>query len=490
MCEVKPQSRNSIAHPELVEGLLFLARSEGRRKGDPSTSSGRAGWGYRFSLAALLLATLPIPAFAQGMDPDMPGMGHSGHDMAEMNQSGCRTVGMDHPPGDEDGMVMISTVVCEPGQGSGTSRLPANEGGHHGVHINPGGGWALMLHGYVTAVTSKQTGPRGDDKSYAQSMVMLSAEHDLGDKAHLQLRTMFSLEPLMKHSGYPNLFATGETAQGLPLVDRQHPHDLFMELAAKVDVNVGASGTKLFLYGGPVGEPALGPSAFMHRRSAKYNPEAPITHHWFDSTHISYGVVTAGLSTRKFQLEASAFRGREPDERRWNIETPKLDSWSVRGTWNPSPRWALQLSHGRLKEPEELEPGINEKRTIASVHYATPNFSLTAAFSNKNRSEGPTLTAYAAEANWDIDDHHTIFGRFENVRNNELFPDPVDPLHGLPFRVSKFQAGYAYRIPLTGPLNLAIGGSISAFAKPAALDTAYGKRPMGYTLFARFALGH
>jgi hypothetical protein len=326
-------------------------------------------------------------------------------------------------------------------------------------------------------------------------MEMATAEKETSF-GRMQLKSMFSLEPLMSNRGYPNLFATGETAGGKPLVDRQHPHDLFMELAGRVDVNI-ADNTSLFFYGGPVGEPALGPSAFMHRGSARLNPEPPITHHWFDSTHITYGVATAGIVTRKLQVEASLFTGREPDERRWNIEKPRFDSWSVRATWNPSGRWALQASHGRLKQPEFLiHPDENEHRTTASVHFAngTDLFAM-AAFSAKNRRSGisgpgPTLTAFLAEANWNIDDHHTLFGRAENVKNDELFPNALDPLHDTPFRVSKFQAGYAYRIPLSGSLNLALGGSLSGYIKPKALDAAYGKNPLGGTVFARVSLGY
>jgi hypothetical protein len=416
------------------------------------------------ALLGLLAFAQPTQLFAQEMDPNMPGMDHSGHDMG--------------------GMAMGDP--SKPGQGSGTSRLPGNEGGHHGIHFMPGGDWTLMAHGYVTGVYTKQTGPRGNDKLYAQSMAMVTAEKDFG-VAKLQLRSMLSLEPLMKHEGYPNLFATGETANGIGLIDRQHPHDLFMELAARVDVPVSDAVT-VFAYGGPVGEPALGPSAFMHRRSAKYNSEAPITHHWFDSTHITYGVVTGGVATNALQIEASAFRGREPDERRWNIETPKLDSWSVRATWNPSPNWALQVSHGFLKEPEELHPGENEHRSTASLHYASGKLSAMVAFSAKNRDPGQTLTAWLSEANWDITDHHTVFGRFENVKNDELFPEG-DPFHERPFRVSKFQAGYAYNLPIGASFNLALGGTVSAYAKPSVLDMAYGKHPMGYTLFAKFSLG-
>jgi hypothetical protein len=417
----------------------------------------------RWATLALLVA-LPLPAFAQE------------HDHSQMD--------------DETHVMPNAFLPIESADGSGTSRLPGKEGGMHGLHINAGNNWMLMLHGYAWGVHTDQSGPRGDSKTYVQSMAMLSAEKETSF-GRIQLKSMLSAEPLMKNSGYPNLFATGETDGGEPLVDRQHPHDLFMELAARVDVNVGSG--SLFLYGGPVGEPALGPSAFMHRGSAKLNPEAPITHHWFDSTHITYGVATAGIAMRKLQLEASLFTGREPDEKRWNIEKPRFDSWSVRATWNPSPKWALQASHGRLKQPEFLiHPDEDEHRSTASVHYASGRgLSAMLAFSSKNRDPGRTLNAFLAEANWDIDDHHTLFGRFENVKNDELFPDDLDPLHETPFRVSKFQLGYAYRLPLgSGPFNLAFGGSLSAFATPSALDGAYGKHPWGGALFVRLGLGH
>ena len=406
------------------------------------------------------------------------------HDHSQMDHSQHQTVPTEAQ--NHEGHEMASDA---PAEGSGTSRLPAAEGGgHSGLHIDAGDDWMVMAHGYAWGVYTDQSGPRGDDKAYVQSMAMLNAEKATG-WGKVQLKSMFSLEPLMKNRGYPNLFASGETAGGEALVDRQHPHDLFMELAARVDINVGTD-SSVFLYGGPVGEPALGPSAFMHRGSARYNPEAPITHHWFDSGHITYGVATAGYASRQFQIEGSIFTGQEPDEDRWDIEKPRFDSWSVRATWNPTPNWAVQASTGRLKEPESLHPGEDEQRTTASVHYANGNgLSAMLAFSAKDRNPGETLTAWIAEANWDIDDHHTIFGRFENVKNDELFPDHDDPLHDMPFRVSKFQAGYAYRLPLGEQLNLALGGTVSAFAKPDVLDAAYGKNPMGYTLFARLSLG-
>jgi hypothetical protein len=391
---------------------------------------------------------------------------------------------MDHAAMDHTRMNDASQAT---GQGSGTARLPASEGAHHGLHMSFGRNTTLMLHGLLWGVATEQTGPRGGDKVYVQSMAMASVAGTF-EGGRYEARTMLSLEPAMRHDGYPNLFATGETAYGEPLVDRQHPHDLVMELAGRVDLDI-APHASVFVYGGPVGEPALGPSAFMHRASARYNPEAPITHHWFDSTHITYGVVTAGVTAPHFQVEASAFRGGEPDERRWNIETPKLDSWSMRASFAPSPRWLLQASYGRLKQPEGAHPRQDERRATASAHYNNGGgFSAMAAFSAKDRVPGKTLTAWLGEANWNLDRHHTLFGRVENVANDELFPDHAHPLHDLTFRITKLQAGYAYRLPL-GPVELALGGTVAGFLKPEALDAFYGRSPMGYTAFARLSFG-
>ena len=399
-----------------------------------------------------------------------------------------------HPMADmQDHSAMGHMDQSRPAEGSGTARVPQAEGMMPGIHFDLGGGWQGMAHGYAWAVGTEQTGPRGDSKFYVQSMAMLTAEKPF-DGGRLQLRTMLSAEPLMDARGYPNLFATGETANGEPLVDRQHPHDLFMELAARIDLDL-AEGVTGFVYGGPVGEPALGPSAFMHRASAAMNPEAPISHHWFDSTHITYGVVTAGLSGEQWQLEASTFRGEEPDEERWGIESPRLDSWSVRASFAPSDNWLLQASHGRIKEPEALHPGEDEARTTASAQYHSGQMangsalSAMLAFSAKNRVPGDTLTAWLGEVNWDLAGGHTLFGRVENVANDELFHDHHDPLHDQTFRITKLQAGYAYSLPLGEVATLAVGGSAATFFKPDVLDARYGDNPLGLTAFAKLSLG-
>lgn len=423
-------------------------------------------------LVASALSLAAAPALAQH--------DHAGHAMASM-PSESTPVASDHSAH----AAPAPAPSHAPATGSGTARLPANEA-MHGLHVSTGD-WMLMAHGFVTAQYTDHSGPRGDEKFYSTSMLMLTGERETSF-GRVQLKSMLSLEPAMDARGYPNLFATGETADGLPLVDRQHPHDLFMELAARVDFDLGGA-ARAFLYGGPVGEPAIGPSAFMMRGSSRFNPEPPITHHWFDSTHITYGVVTAGIASSRLQLEASAFRGREPDEERWDIETPKLDSWSVRATWSPTPRWAVQASYARIKEPEALHPGEDERRFTASAHYNDGRgLAAMLAFSNKDRVPGGSLTAWLGEANWDIDRRNTFFGRVENAANDELFADHDHPLHDRSFRVTKFQLGYARRIPL-GPFELALGGSGAAYAKPAALDAYYGDDPWGYTLFARVTLG-
>lgn len=448
----------------------------------------------------------PTSATPSAMPDAMPGMEHAQTDHATMPGMAIDHGAMGHamivdpayraasdaavakmPAGSAMAGMAMGTSAGFCSQGSGTSRLPAAEGPMRG-YMAQVGEWMLMAHGYAWGVATDQGGPRGKSEAFVQSMAMLMADRDLGDRFHIQLRTMNSLEPLMGARGYTNLFATGELANDRPLVDRQHPHDLFMELAAKVDYRLG-NGDTLFLYGGPVGEPALGPSAFMHRGSARYQPMSPITHHWFDSTHITYGVVTAGYATPAFQIEASAFKGREPDEHRWGIETPRLDSWSVRGTWTPSPFWAVQVSHGHLKEPEAQHPGEDENRSTASVQYARGGLATTLAYSLKDRVPGEKLSAFLAEATYELTPRHAVFGRLENVANDELFPDEGDPLHDTKFRVTKAEVGYAYRVPIVGPLGLALGGTVAAYAKPAALEAAYGKTPVSWTLFSKLAVG-
>ncbi len=207
-------------------------------------------------------------------------------------------------------------------ESSGTAWQP-DTSEHMGL-MSGGGDWTLMGHGVLNLIFDTQSGRRGDDKTFASGMLMGMARRPLGDGT-LQFKAMVSPDPLMGKSGYPLLLASGETANGLDrLIDRQHPHDFFVELSASVSQNIGTK-SSMFLYAGLPGEPAFGPPAFMHREAILDSPEAPISHHWLDSTHISFGVLTAGIVADRFKVEVSRFNGREPDEHRWNIETGSLD---------------------------------------------------------------------------------------------------------------------------------------------------------------------
>src|SRR2546421_4623664 len=200
-------------------------------------------------------------------------------------------------------------------------------GGLHYMHD----AWMLMLHGFAYAVYDYQSVDRGDRKFSSPNMLMGMAQHPLGPGT-FGFRSMLTLEPAtIGKTGYPELLQTGETADGrTPLIDRQHPHDLFMELAAAYSVPL-TEDSSVFGYFGYPGEPALGPATFMHRFSGVDNPEAPITHHWLDSTHVTFGVATLGyIFSDVVKLEGSIFTSREPDQSRWDIETPKMDSQSVR----------------------------------------------------------------------------------------------------------------------------------------------------------------
>ena len=371
---------------------------------------------------------------------------------------------------------------------SGTSWQPDSTpmAGMHGMQ----GAWMTMAHGYLDAIYDHQGGPRGDSQSFSTSMLMLIARRELDDGA-FGIRLMASAEPLMGASGYPLLFQTGETADGrTPLIDRQHPHNLLMEAAATWSRDP-APGNSVFVYAGPAGDPALGPGAFMHRLSGMDNPEAPITHHWLDSTHVTFGVVTLGYVWHQWKLDASAFNGREPDQHRYDLELRPLDSWSARLAWNPSPDWSMQVSRGRLASPEQLEPGVAVNRTTASVSYNTPSpgewWQTTLAWGRNAASQGAASSAWLLESALKLTAAQTLFGRAEHVAKNELFL-PGSALAGESFMVNKLSLGYIFDFARVQALTLGVGGLASTYGYPATLNPAYGYRPMSYLLFVRARL--
>ena len=430
------------------------------------------------------MGAMPVAAAA----PAAPGAGAkppADHDMSSMpghDMSSMKGMSMD------DDMMMKSAFgpYSMSRGGSGTSWQPeATPMG--GLHI-PAGDWSVMAHGYVNAIYDKQTGPRGNSKSFTESMGMLMGNRPVGPGT-LGLRAMVSLDPTQGKSGYPLLFETGETANGrTPLVDRQHPHDLLMELSTSYSLPLGSDGAA-FAYIGLPGEPALGPSAFMHRFSGMRNPEAPLTHHWLDSTHITYGVATLGASKGPFQLEGSWFNGREPDQYRWNIETRKFDSWSTRLTYNPLPELSMQVSYGDLKSPEQLEPDVRVKRTTASATYFRKsddsNWGTTLAYGRNKKSGLITNVSepgWLLESTYTLRDTHTVFARAEQVRNSELF-QVGQSLHGEAFTIRKFSVGYIYDFAKTGPVMWGLGGLVGFARAPSQLDPYYGTSPRSYMVF-------
>ena len=347
------------------------------------------------------------------------------------------------------------------------------------------GDWQVMTHYNAFLAYEHQSGSRGDEQFNSINWLMLMATRR-ADENELMLRGMFSLEPWTTTAqGYPLLFQSGEAYHGRPLIDRQHPHDLFMELAGRYRRLVDAA-TVLSLYIAPAGEPALGPPAFMHRMSAMDNPAAPISHHWLDSTHISFGVITAGVARKTWQLEGSWFNGREPDEDRWDIEHPNLDSYSGRFTWNPSPAWSAQISRGYLKSSEELHPRDRVWRNTASVMHLTKlshhaHIATTAAW-GRNAGDHGTTDAFLAESSY-VTGNMSFFGRAEYVEKTgeELDLSPS----GRKIPVKQLTVGLTRELVKERPYQLALGGSVSYSFKPEDLDQIYGRNPIGFWVFFR-----
>jgi hypothetical protein len=340
----------------------------------------------------------------------------------------------------------------------------------------------------VYGIYDNQGGHRGDDKFFSANMAMLMAEHPLGEGT-FGLRSMLSLEPAtIGRQGYPLLLQTGETSDGkAPLLDRQHPHDLFMELAASYSVPLRNESSG-FVYLGMPGEPALGPPTYMHRFSGMDNPEAPITHHWLDSTHITFGVATVGYIWKNWKLDASIFTGREPDQYRWDFDRPRFDSYSARLQYNPTKQWSFQVSYGHIKSAEQLEPGIDVDRLTASASYyhvwQGNIWATTFAWGQNRNDPGKILDGFLLETALVLQAKHTIFARGERVSKDELFA-PGSPLEGAEFEVNQVTLGYIYDFAMLQKLKLGVGGLGSVAIVPNSLDAAYGDMPSSFMVFMR-----
>src|SRR5437867_6501948 len=387
-----------------------------------------------------------------------------------------------HPPAHgSDGMHMemhSSIDLADPmsREGSGTSWLPDSSPMYGRMFMF--GDDMLMLHGAIFPRYTNVGTPRGDDRMDDPNWIMAMYSHPFGQSAQIGARFMMSLDPLTEAGrGYPLLFQTGESWHDQPLHDRQHPHDLFDELSIsfsqKFDADLSA-----YLYFGYPGEPALGPPTFMHRLSAMDDPDAPLGHHWQDSTHVTFGVATAGLVWRNVKVEASIFTGREPDENRYDFDRPRFDSFSGRVSWNPIQNLALQFSHGYIDSPEGLEPELKRHRTTASAIYNQPlghdsNWATTFVWGqNHDTGEGKTQSLLL-ETNYQRN-RDTVYARWERVEKSghELVLQDVDLAKVFP--VNAVGIGYVRDLSHGKGIDVGLGGQFTLNVWPSGLGRYYG----------------
>jgi hypothetical protein len=412
----------------------------------------------------LSLACFVTPALAQM--GSMPGMGH---------------------PAEPPSLIGVLEHHATPGTDAQPASTPSE------MLMKNWHGWMWMLHGEAFLQDVQQSGPRGADKLFSTNWIMPMAQHKFGNGT-LTFKAMLSLEPAtIPRERYPELFQQGETAYGKPIVDGQHPHDFFSELAMAYDYRVNDS-TLLSFYAAPMGDPAMGPVAYPHRTSASEDPIAPLSHHLQDSTHVADDVITVGIAHRSFRLEASGFHGREPDEYRWNIDSGAMDSWSARATVNPAANWSLQYSIAQLHSPESLAPSDEVRRMSASVAYNHPisdgNWaSLLVWGRNQSLEERNIGNGYLLESTLNFRQSNYVWTRIENAdRTNELLgenPEPPGFQERYFARVQAYSVGYDRELGHIPHLSTALGGQVTWYGVPDILKAAYGTRPLGVVLFLR-----
>jgi hypothetical protein len=406
-----------------------------------------------------------LSALAAGQDSSMGGTQMGGMQMA------------DHE---------VSTLPS-PHAGSGTAWEPASVPAHEWMLMR--NGWQLMAHGVIFTDYNQQGGPRGEGKAESVNWGMLMEQHALGSGTIL-FRQMFSAESLTSpHPGFPELFQTGETYHGEPLVDHQHPHNVFAELSVLYTLPLGEK-FSWELYGGPSAEPALGPVTYIHRSSAAELPMAPLSHHLQDSTHTSFGVVTTGFRIERVKLEGSAFNGHEPNEERWSIQPAALDSWSGRVSVAPTRDWTAQYSIGHLDHPEALE-SWNQWRQTASVEYNHPlvvgNWATSLVWGRVHEiATTARLNSYLLESTLNFLRRDYVFTRMELVDKNELFPEAAT--HPA-YRIGAYTFGGVRDLVQKRAWQLGLGGDVTFYSKPAVLDAAYGVHPVSFQIFVRVRPG-
>jgi hypothetical protein len=355
--------------------------------------------------------------------------------------------------------------------------------------------WMFMLHYNQFLRYNSQDftgkGSRGGSEIDAPDWFMFMGQRQVGRKGLFHFSTMLSLDaPLGGNIGYPLLFQSGEAYQGSSIVDRQHPHDLISELSLCYSQALSPK-SDVFIYIGYPGEPALGPVAFMHRPSALANPDAPITHHWVDATHVTFGVATIGFRYGRFKLEGSSFTGREPDENRYNFDLPRFDSWSGRLSFNPTENWALQASQGFIHSPELLHPGEDINRSVVSAIYSKSLSSgnilnATALWSVNKVRDHKGENAVLLEGEW-RKNKLAVYSRYEWVQKGieELSLNEDVFGHDAVFPVNLITAGLSYDLLLLAGSRLAAGGQVTFYHADKRLNSLYGKNPMAFEVYLR-----
>jgi hypothetical protein len=349
----------------------------------------------------------------------------------------------------------------------------------------------VMIHGSIFARYNNQdifeNGSRRAVKWDVVSMFMGMYNRRVGEKGLFNGTLMLSADPItIGNGGYPLLFQTGESNNGKPLVDRQHPHDLISALSVgytqALNKDVDVTG-----YFGYPGEPALGPVAFMHRPSAMNNPNAPLGHHWQDATHITFGVTTLGLRVHNVKLEGSVFTGREPDEQRYNFDKATFDSYSYRVSWNPDNTWAFQFSQGFLHDPEPLHPGVDVNRTTASATHSkfmrTLNWSQTMAWGMNHKSgHSGNENSLLYENNLQLRTQ-AIYARYEFVTKAADELDLQNTFGEEDFNINALTIGYNRQLAPAAPLEIALGMQATFNFSPKDLKEMYGNLPIGFQVY-------
>jgi hypothetical protein len=374
--------------------------------------------------------------------------------------------------------------------GSGTAWLPDNSP-MYGYMLH-GKKWMYMFHGNIFVRYNNQDifdkGVRGDSEFDAVSWLMAMGQRRIGHRGLFHFSTMLSADPLFGGDGYPLLFQTGESYNGRPLVDRQHPHDLFSELSVSYTHSMNDK-TDVFIYAAYPGEPALGSVAFMHRVSSLYGPDAPLSHHWNDGTHITFGVATLGIRYGKFKLDGSVFTGREPDEKRYNFDRPRFDSFSARLSYNPTASWSFQVSGAYVESPELLDPLEDIYRATASAVYSKPfgtdNFLNVTGLWAVNRSDHDEH-ALLMEAALVIKRFST-YARYEFVQKSseELDLDESSSNGHTIYDLQAATLGLGYDLFRSAALRVAVGGQGSFYVPDSRLHSLYGRAPVAAEIFIR-----